>query len=857
MLTERTATRTTAIAANAVAAIAGLAGAWATGFTPWALLVAPLTGTLGWFAGYFLGRFAARRFAQAGYAPSGRSLYRLGALPPQESSAGGKARSLSRLVRAGSPVPPGLVLLPRGFDDHGLTEPTRTDLRTELARFEPGQRFAVRSSATAEDSAEASFAGAYESVIDVAAADLDAAITRVRASAGAARVGAYSRALDADRGDLAVVVQSMVAADLAGVLFTVHPLTGALDQMLGSVVHGAGEALVSGADTGEQFTLARPTGDYSGPDVLRPFAHQLHAEAHRIETTFDGVPQDIEWVIAGGRLSVVQARPITTLNPWNPLTAERNDSLAGTCLWSATNLSEANPVPQTPLTISLSRYQQAHGGPSMALRGREMAGFIGGRPYANLTVQITARRGKAGKDDPREVYRKLAGWWGSLPDGVPVPLLPMTADDWQQAGLPLLGSMLRMGWVRLRLPRFLRDHARQCDHLESRIESCAGADDLLRLWNTDLFGFGIDSFWAVIASGSDSPARLEQQLRDEYGADIAAALMSNLSGLAGGLASMGPTTGLAEVLAGRMTRADYLHQFGHRGVNEVELAWPRPSEDPGWLDRMLAGATGSEALDALRVRQEEAYDKASGAVTAKDARRAEHVGRRLLKVARQAALREAVRSEGVRTTGVLRAWALRCGQVLGTGDDVFLLTIEELLAALRGDRAPFALFELRRATLQRYRDLPALPALIVGGFDPFAWAADPQRRTDKFVAGAEEGAAVAASGAVVTGHPGALGRVEGTVRRIDRFENADDLRPGEILVTPLTNIGWTPLFPRAAGIITDLGAPLSHAAIVARELGVPAVVGCGDATVRLHTGDRVLLDGAAGTVQILSRAARV
>lgn len=93
------------------------------------------------------------------------------------------------------------------------------------------------------------------------------------------------------------------------------------------------------------------------------------------------------------------------------------------------------------------------------------------------------------------------------------------------------------------------------------------------------------------------------------------------------------------------------------------------------------------------------------------------------------------------------------------------------------------------------------------------------------------------------------------MRRLDRFEDADELQAGEILVTRLTNIGWTPVFPRAGGIVTDLGAPLSHAAIVARELGVPAVVGCGDATVRLRTGDRVEVDGAAGRVRVLSRAA--
>jgi len=89
------------------------------------------------------------------------------------------------------------------------------------------------------------------------------------------------------------------------------------------------------------------------------------------------------------------------------------------------------------------------------------------------------------------------------------------------------------------------------------------------------------------------------------------------------------------------------------------------------------------------------------------------------------------------------------------------------------------------------------------------------------------------------------------VRRLDNPEQGDQLQPGEILVTTTTNIGWTPLFPRAAAIVTDVGAPLSHTAIVARELGIPAVVGCGNATMRLRTGDRVLVNGGQGTVEIL------
>jgi len=104
----------------------------------------------------------------------------------------------------------------------------------------------------------------------------------------------------------------------------------------------------------------------------------------------------------------------------------------------------------------------------------------------------------------------------------------------------------------------------------------------------------------------------------------------------------------------------------------------------------------------------------------------------------------------------------------------------------------------------------------------------------------------------ITGFGGAVGVVEGVARVITSLADGESLQPGEVLVTTVTNIGWTPLFPRAAAVVTDIGAPLSHAAIVARELGIPAVVGCGNATLRVRTGDRVRVDGANGTVRVLT-----
>jgi pyruvate,water dikinase len=304
-----------------------------------------------------------------------------------------------------------------------------------------------------------------------------------------------------------------------------------------------------------------------------------------------------------------------------------------------------------------------------------------------------------------------------------------------------------------------------------------------------------------------------------------------------------------------MSREAYLEAYGHRGVNEAEFAWPRPLEDPSWLDRQLAEfATAAVDVDALLARQQAAYAAAWERFCARHPRKIKSMRLRLEKAAQAAHQREAIRSEATRTGAVIRAFALRAGELTGLGQDLFFLTIDEVLSLLAGDDSACRFLPARKEAYERYRALPPYPTIIVGRFDPFQWAADPDRRSDIFNANASAVAYDTAASDTITGFAGALGVVEGTVRRLDHLEESDQLQPGEILVTTLTNIGWTPLFPRAAAIVTDLGAPLSHAAIVARELGIPAVVGCADATMRLKTGHRVRVDGGKGLVEILERS---
>jgi pyruvate,water dikinase len=298
-----------------------------------------------------------------------------------------------------------------------------------------------------------------------------------------------------------------------------------------------------------------------------------------------------------------------------------------------------------------------------------------------------------------------------------------------------------------------------------------------------------------------------------------------------------------------MSREAYLMQYGHRGAHELELSIPHPAQDPDWLDQQLAEFANSPvAPEVLLAKQHTEFDAAWQRFQERYPRKATSVQRRLERIAEAVRIREATRSELVHVLEVIRVFALRAGQMTGLGEDIFFLYVDEVLDTLSGDNAATTYISARRETYVRYKALPPYPAVINGRFDPFRWAADPNRRYDFFDAHAST---TGPTSDVISGFAGASGCVEGVVRCLGSPKEGDQLQPGEILVTATTNVGWTLLFPKATAIVTDVGAPLSHAAIVARELGIPAVVGCGDATTRLHTGDRVLVDGGQGTIEIL------
>ncbi|WP_447009088.1 PEP/pyruvate-binding domain-containing protein [Saccharothrix sp. DSM 118769] len=699
------------------------------------------------------------------------------------------------------------------------------------AALPPGP-VAVRSSATAEDLPELSFAGQHDTFLDVSGADavLDA-VRRCWASLWTARAIDYRARNGITDVAQAVVVQRMAPADVSGVLFTADPVTGARGDTVLNAAPGLGAALVGGTVTPDSYVVSGGVVRRSGNLLDDALVLELAALGERVEELF-GVPVDVEWAVHDRRPALLQARPITALpEVWN-------DTLRGDHLWTCANLREAVPSVMTPATWS---FALALAPPPIG--GHPTSGNIGGRFYLNLSALLAVAGalglGNAARRASEQVF-------GRIPPGVEVPPLPVSRAAVLRAALGVARSALREGReYRTRLDGLVAAAPAHAARLREAVPSAATPGELCALWDADL-----DELLRVHARIYNTGARratappgLRRRLVALVGEDDAAALLTGAHGASGELASLGPLLGLARLRRGAITREEYVAEHGHRFADEFEVSAPRPAEDPTWPERLLDGPDVEP--EALLARRAAARDGAWARLRAAHPRRAARLRRRVDRLVRRARERERARSEFARAFAVLRAFLVRAGELTGRGDDVFFLPVEKVLRVLEGDPAPWAAVPGRRAAYDRYRALPPYPTLIRGRFDPVSWAADPDRRQD-----VHDPAAGPPPDAVV-GFPGAAGVAEGVARVLGDPAEGAALLPGEVLVTTVTNIGWTPLFPRAAAVVTDVGAPLSHAAVVARELGVPAVVGCGDATRRIRTGDRVRVDGSAGTVVVL------
>ncbi|GGL15304.1 phosphoenolpyruvate synthase [Sphaerisporangium melleum] len=842
---------------------------------------------------------------------------------------GGKAANLGVLTRAGLPVPAGLCLTTRAYrrvaEGAGLSEVldalarTAADDTAALAELAGRARaavlaapvppdiaravreaadgpVAVRSSATAEDLPDASFAGQQDTFLNVVGPDavLDA-VRRCWASLWTDRAVAYRAAAGIDHGavHLAVVIQRMVAAEVAGVMFTANPVTGRRREVVIDAAPGLGEAVVSGAVNPDHFVVSpsgaiveRRPGDKrteirpvagggteqvrregaSGPCLTDEQVVALARLGARVEDHY-GAPQDTEWAIdASGTLWLTQARPITTLYPLPEPAA------GGLRVYFCFSLAQGLHRPITPM--GMSAFRALAGSAITTLYGPRKGPlpvhYAGMRIFGDVTGIMRGRVGRAIVPRMLDVMEArsavvLRGLFDdprlSVTHRSPLPAVRRLARVARRYRIPLrilqdlrdpATARQRVSFVVTRLRERLALHegataAERLDH----VEHCLSSQVVPLIPNivpAPAAGFLMFGLATRLLRGRTRPGELPTVLRGlphNVTTEMDLALWEAAERIrvdeAATRALSGPDLprgALPPVLREELDR--FLHRYGHRAVAEIDLGVPRWSDDPSHVLGVLANYL---RLDDPALAPDVQF--ARGAREAEDmidtlARRAGVLRGPLVRFALRrtrelAGYREMPKYCFIVALGEMRRHLAAVGAelaargLLAEPDDVFMLTIAEARAGLGGADRREPVRERRAAYERELRRRHIPRVLLSDGTEPEA-----------------VGTAAPVEGAL-TGTPASPGSVTGKARVVLDPVGAH-LAPGEILVAPSTDPGWTPLFLTAGGLVMEMGGANSHGAVVAREYGIPAVVGVPDATSRIATGDEITVDGTGGAV---------
>jgi len=764
---------------------------------------------------------------------------------------GGKANSLSRMIRhLKVSVPYGYVLCADAVKDGMLLPEAEAEIEEMIKNLDTGKTYAVRSSALNEDGENASFAGQYETVTNVSAAEIKNAIAEVLQSANNSRVKEYTKAFEAEnKSDVnsvacAVVIQVFIQPDFAGVVFTSDTITGSNISMIGNYVHGEGENLVSGAANAEGFQIDKRKYHFTGSQEMQPYGKKLYQYCSEIEKYY-GMPMDIEWAIAGGKVYILQARAITTLRRLKAETYEVNGSLSGNKLLTRTNVGEIFMKPISPMTFSaLEKINAFLGLP-------EWLDNIYGQPFMNITAMCSLLVGLGMSQE--KAYENIKDLAGNIPEDITIPLSMFDRKAFLRNLKNILFPKYKCKLSKAEKVALMENVPQICRDLTQKIRDLNSNEALERYWSERLIPLLNDGLASVLAVSGTKMGPLftvREKISKVAGRDMANRLCG---GCVGVVESLKPLLLLEDVVNGLISKEEYVKTCGHRCVNEMELMEPRPYEDPNFPDARIEDY--KENGVSVRKMQEATaleYEAALKEFIQQNPAKKKWIHKQITRFQEANQAREDVRSKGVMMFGVFREYILRIGEVNGLGEDVFMLMVDELFQVLRGEIEVAELISARKETYEKYLEYPTFPSVILGRFLPNEWIKNSNRRTDFYCEGynAKEDMNHGTE-QMVSGFPGAAGVVEGVVRVIMDVNDMDQVEKGDILVTTATNIGWTMVFPKVSAVITDIGAPLSHAAIVAREFGIPAVVGCGNATIMLKTGDHVRVDGAKGKVYIL------
>src|SRR5215207_4088082 len=751
---------------------------------------------------------------------------------------------------------------------------------------------AVRSSASTEDLPGASFAGQQATSLNVRdEEELLAAVRRCWASLWSARAIAYRerQGFSHLRSAVAVVIQHLVPAEVSGILFTANPVSGARDEIVVNAAFGLGEAVVGGLTTPDSFTLdrktlavkERQTGRQEMETVLtergtteRPLGQeraapstlsdaqlaQLGELGGNVERHF-GVPQDIEWAYAGGRFRVLQARPITNLPP-APLKDVRWEPPFPDSAWWRRQVVENLPEPLSPLfdelylreglELSLGTMMVVFRWTSFRLEDitdRPFFTTVNGYAYSRANYKLSWRTVpiilRAVIDEFRILLREAPAYWREQA----LPSYLATIERWkatEPANTP--DEDLLEGVRELAL-----EDARYWFACALVIGDAKITDALLgRFLTVAVPGRGLTS--GMFLRGFPSPtveaeAELEGLAERIRASDELRALVAATP--AAGLLEALRSTAIGQTWLAAF--AQYLDRYGHQIYN-LDFVVPTQADDP--LPVLLSlKAMVQQAGHDPRARQR-AIVAERDTLVEETVRSLDPLRLKLFRILLGWAQRFGpYREQALFYMGAgwptLRRLALELGRRLVergsllAAEDVFFLETSELREATTArvaDQARPKLAHLARERRElrearkRLHPPPVVPPghkLRFGPIDMSAW--ETQRHNEP-------------TGAILSGFAVSPGRVSAPASVIHSPSDFSRMEPGTILVCPTTTPAWTPLFSQASGLVTDVGGVLAHGSIVAREYGIPAVLGTGQASQRIRHGQSVTVDGDRGEV---------
>ena len=743
-----------------------------------------------------------------------------------------------------------------------------------------GARISIRSSATAEDGARASFAGIHRSFLNVCGIDeIRQAILGCYASLWTPQALAYRRKMNfADHEvNCAVVICEMVDAHCAGVAFSFDPVSGRRDRIVIDAAPGLGEAVVSGSVDPQRIVYREWKGalrfeSCSARAALLPSGceRELAHQVDRMQWAFgDGQDaQDVEWAYDGRALWFLQVRPATNVRRFLPAPVSHLPRH-----WSTANIKDA--VPGVICTLSWSMLKKsvatlAYAGPAVGgyrfESGAEVIRRFKGRAYFELTLMQWVLYDALGVM-PCQVVKSIGG---HQPE-IPVPGDPTKGSAGRRRLMAGLRVLRKIWTIDRDLGRVLRDLKTRLGELAA-MDLAAIPDGQLQSVYAKL-RFDHDSMGIAIgvANCAESPweLALEAILKRSFG-EQARAIMGRLLAGTGAvtsaehgyaifelveearrdltarewLDSRQPATGwvnLPHHSGFRAALARFLEQFGHRAVYEADYLNPRWAEDPSYiLDQVrffLANPQSASRYAAQRVREE-----TEAKVRRAAGWRAPIVFWLVRRLQAAMAARERAKSSIAELSVPTRRLALEIGRRLVRAgrldrpDHVWFLSATDLHCWMQGWWDGAGARELARDRM-RQRE-----AWLAEDAPPDVISEQP----DGHVAAAP--IPVGRTGETWTGIGAAPGRARGKARIIRHPAEGHLLQSGEILVAPSTDPGWTPLFLRASAIVMATGGYLSHGAIVAREYGIPAVVNLPGILEDLKPGDTLVVDGDAGRV---------